>query len=1166
MARPLNVTDALGYLDCVKQTFADQSDVYNRFLDIMKDFKSQFIDTPGVIERVSTLFRGYPTLIQGFNTFLPAGYRIECTTDGDNSDLITVTTPAGTTTQAIREPFPRPSMLGDVVIAAPGAVDAEQDIERALAYVQRVKNRYANDPQKYKAFLEILSPDELAGEDVLLRVERLFKADEDLMKGFYQFLPDRNLQQRTVARLDDMEEGTPLHLEARHRKKQDGASSGAATKVGSSSVPQKRKRKPAEKDKGEQEKDKHKEIVPKPGPSKRTKQQHVTSEAPSPSLAQLQAIPPSPMRTHAQAANQMHTQLSHNQIQQAPNGIQSVSLHSQVPPRYDDAQFFDRVKRVLENRETYNEFLKLVNLFTQDIIDTARLVHEARNYLGEGELMAQFREILGWDDRRERYAGSEDVWTRPTGVLDRPSRNQLSLRHGSYRKLPGSETNVVCSGRDEMCKSVLNDDWVSQPSFASEDAGFLAHKKNAYEEALHRSEEERHEYDFHIEAIHRTIQALEPFNSKINQMSPEEKATYKYRPQFQGAAKSIHLRVIKKVYGREAGVEVFQAMQDVPVVAIPLVLQRLKQKHDEWKRAQREWNKVWKEVDARNYYKSLDHQGITFKTTDKKALTPKAFVSQIEAARDEQMTKRAALVDPLFARTYPRHQLEYIIEDVDMLQDVLKLVCSFLDRTQGQISFTDRRKIESFLRSFVPLFLMVDPPAFNVVFVPKQDGADGESGELDVPMDDADAASVSSRGGRPGKNGAGDLRKRLLKSEQAKFSRRTRAQEATSPTSSRPASPALADAPLPEREPSPVANGEIPSTPPSPTDTRPMRKGTFFSNTHFYVLFRLLEVLYSRLHLFKDLAAETATEPSESYKSTPLADRLGMLADVTKLGDRVNDAEHFYELMLESCERLFDNELEQGAFEDQIRYMFGIQHGYKMFTIDKVAGAVVKQVQTILLDSKSLDLFDQLRRERDLPRPTTQDLTNLRRATEKVIGPDENLFRMVWLPESKIVTIQVLGKDDASFDDSEVQTGRWQAYMDSYVSPGDTAGLTLPVARKPFLKRTLRPGQTDQIEGDDALAIRICTRTYRLFYVAGTEDLLWRHSPSEELPEVSQRLRAQNARKKTWLEKFAARVQPPDPASATQAQAQTQPQPQNNSAAPAAATASPTAATSKSAS
>lgn len=39
--RPLNVTDALGYLDAVKIQFQEQPDVYNRFLDIMKDFKSQ---------------------------------------------------------------------------------------------------------------------------------------------------------------------------------------------------------------------------------------------------------------------------------------------------------------------------------------------------------------------------------------------------------------------------------------------------------------------------------------------------------------------------------------------------------------------------------------------------------------------------------------------------------------------------------------------------------------------------------------------------------------------------------------------------------------------------------------------------------------------------------------------------------------------------------------------------------------------------------------------------------------------------------------------------------------------------------------------------------------------------------------------------------------------
>ena len=77
---------------------------------------------------------------------------------------------------------------------------------------------------------------------------------------------------------------------------------------------------------------------------------------------------------------------------------------------------------------------------------------------------------------------------------------------------------MPCGGRDEMCRSVLNDEWVSHPTWASEDSGFVGHRKNVYEEALHRSEEERHEYDFHIEAIVRTLGLLEPLHLRIMQM------------------------------------------------------------------------------------------------------------------------------------------------------------------------------------------------------------------------------------------------------------------------------------------------------------------------------------------------------------------------------------------------------------------------------------------------------------------------------------------------------------------------------------------------------------------------------------------------------------------------------------------------------------------------
>ena len=68
-----------------------------KIFDAVSPLMNLSIDTPGVIERVSNLFNGHPGLIQGFNTFLPPGYRIECGTD-DNPNAIRVTTPSGTST------------------------------------------------------------------------------------------------------------------------------------------------------------------------------------------------------------------------------------------------------------------------------------------------------------------------------------------------------------------------------------------------------------------------------------------------------------------------------------------------------------------------------------------------------------------------------------------------------------------------------------------------------------------------------------------------------------------------------------------------------------------------------------------------------------------------------------------------------------------------------------------------------------------------------------------------------------------------------------------------------------------------------------------------------------------------------------------------------------
>ncbi|CAL8134278.1 unnamed protein product [Orchesella dallaii] len=72
----LRVEDAVTYLEHVKQRYHQRPQTYNDFLDIMKDFKSQSLDTPGVIDRVAHLFQGDPDMIMGFNMFLPPEYRV----------------------------------------------------------------------------------------------------------------------------------------------------------------------------------------------------------------------------------------------------------------------------------------------------------------------------------------------------------------------------------------------------------------------------------------------------------------------------------------------------------------------------------------------------------------------------------------------------------------------------------------------------------------------------------------------------------------------------------------------------------------------------------------------------------------------------------------------------------------------------------------------------------------------------------------------------------------------------------------------------------------------------------------------------------------------------------------------------------------------------------
>lgn len=217
--RQLKVEDALAYLEQVKGQFQSQLSVYNNFLDIMKEFKAQTIDTAEVITRVSHLFSQHRDLILGFNTFLPPGYRIELRGDPTTGCVTGFSSPGGlffplahadeppkqqlapyqppprpapphplpeppvtSQSQPVQRPpepqdrfHPRrykspnppdqkPQLANDTAAAALAGgfanpqlvVGKPIEFDQAVTYVNKIKSRFSDDEQVYKTFLGIL--------------------------------------------------------------------------------------------------------------------------------------------------------------------------------------------------------------------------------------------------------------------------------------------------------------------------------------------------------------------------------------------------------------------------------------------------------------------------------------------------------------------------------------------------------------------------------------------------------------------------------------------------------------------------------------------------------------------------------------------------------------------------------------------------------------------------------------------------------------------------------------------------------------------------------------------------------------------------------------------------------------------------------------------------
>ena len=89
------------------------------------------------------------------------------------------------------------------------------------------------------------------------------------------------------------------------------------------------------------------------------------------------------------------------------------------------------------------------------------------------------------------------------------------------------------------------------------------------------------------------------------------------------------------------------------------------------------------------------------------------------------------------------------------------------------------------------------------------------------------------------------------------------------------------------------------------------------------------------MHLFKNIAMERVNEPTFDIDPTTTTMDLELMqaSSGPQDGQGRFTASQYYELMLETCERLFDNQVEQLVFEDQMREMFGLHVRFLFFVL-----------------------------------------------------------------------------------------------------------------------------------------------------------------------------------------------------------------------------------------
>lgn len=1017
----LKVEDALSYLDQVKAQFGNQPQVYNDFLDIMKEFKSQTIDTPGVINRVSNLFKGHPELIVGFNTFLPPGYKIEV-----QANEINVTQPnqqvVSITNSALPTSTPGPGYtknLSNVPGASPNGCTTNQhsqnqpsrvnteiptpnqhsnsqgqpasqpvEFNHAINYVNKIKNRFQGQPEVYKAFLEILHTYQkeqrnlkeginqpgykpLTEAEVYSQVARLFQNQEDLLTEFGQFLPDANGSTYMNCSSSPQQSDSPLSV------RNDRTAN-----------------------------------VKKPGINNKTQNNKSSCQLRRPSASQ----PPPTKKLK-------------------PSSLKDVSLaEAGKHGTLNEFAFFDKVRKMLKNSDVYENFLRCLILFNQEVLSRSELVHMVQTFLGRyPELNKWFKDFLGYKESGGNVDSVPHTATgkeRISGDLAMEIDFSTCKKFGaSYRALPSSYPQPKCSGRTALCKEVLNDTWVSFPSW-SEDSTFVTSRKTQYEEHVYRCEDERFELDVVIETNSAVIKVLETVQKKLSRMSPEESAKFKLDNCLGGTSEVLHRKAIHRLYGDKAG-DIIDGLKKNPIVAVPLVLRRLKAKEEEWRENQKQFNKLWRDQNEKFYLKSLDHMGINFKQNDVKAIRSKALLNEIETIYDEQ-ADQSERKDGYT----PGPHLSFVYKDRSTIEDATNLIVHHMKR-QASISKDDKQRIKQLLHHFIPDLFFMSRGELSDDEQDKDEDMDAEEGEK-TEKDNCGSHSLSSS--------TSNLSSNNHNVDQISDKEKKCAEMSTE---------------------KPLLNGELGKVNPDVEDQD--LYSLFFVNNNWYLFFRLHQLLCDRLCQIYTQAVKIAEEEANAKKkgrkeSTAIALRLRAQSDL--------DPDDYYPYFLEMVKNLLDGNLESSQYEDQLREMFGI-HAYIAFTMDKLVQNLVRQIETLAhftSDDTCARIYKLYHEEakngavggRVATAHQRAHAENLYQKQVENLLCDENCFKIMIYKRDCRLTIELLDTEQHEQSDDGAEdpnnTTKWANYIESY-----TAESALPMdvqesltKKAVFLPRNLR--------------------------------------------------------------------------------------------------------------